>query len=276
MNPFLHVSCLLFVPGNRPERFLKARAASPDGIVIDLEDAVAPSGKQAARQETARFLAQAPPGALILVRINALGTRAALDDLAALADRSLPAHGLVLPKIEHPRDIEIIRAHVAEATPLLATIETARGLEHAAAIASVAGTSALGFGGADLAADLGATMDWDALLGARATMVRAAAIGRVPLLDVPTLDVADAERLREECRRALAMGFSGKFAIHPNQVAPTRAAFAPTPEQVARARRIIEAHQAAGGDVVVVDGRMIDGPVVEQASRVLARAPSPT
>lgn len=270
------ISCLLFVPASRPDRFDKARAASPEGIVIDLEDAVAAPEKAAARDAAARYLAAAPDGPPVLVRINALDTRHALDDLAALADGILRPAGLFLAKVEQPRDVELVRAHLPRALPLLAAVETAAGMSRAAAIARALGArDALGFGGADYAADLGAAFSWEALFGGRAALVQAAACGRVGCFDVPCLDIADGDLPGAEAARVRAMGFTGKLAIHPVQVAPIRAAFRPQPEEVALARRVAEALDRAGGGAVSLDGKMIDGPVARSARRTLARASRP-
>jgi citrate lyase beta subunit len=268
-------SCLLFVPGNRPDRFEKAASASPEGIVIDLEDAVPVAEKDAARRAACDYAAHVACSATapaIYVRINPLGTRASLDDLAALADGRLAPTGLFLAKVEAPRDIEIVRAHDHMARPLLVAIETARGIARAADIATMLGAhDALGFGGADLAADLGAAFAWEALFAGRAALVQAAAAARIGAFDVPYLDLADSAALGAETLRVRAMGFTGKLAIHPTQVAPIRQAFQPSDAELAQARRIIAALDAAGGGAAQLDGKMIDLPVVLAARRVLAR-----
>ncbi|MDP2063054.1 MAG: aldolase/citrate lyase family protein [Phaeovulum sp.] len=271
-----HKSCLLFVPGNRPDRFDKAAAASPDGIVIDLEDAVPQSEKPAALRAACDYLARAREGGMgpsVYVRLNPLGTRAALDDLAALADGRLAASGLCLAKVEAPRDIELVRAHDPAARPLLAAIETARGINAAAAVAAALGRDdALGFGGADLAADLGAAFEWEPLFAARGALVIAAAAVGIGLFDVPQLDLADAAALRAEALRVRAMGFTGKLAIHPAQVAPILDAFQPSEAEITRARRVLAALDAAHGGAAQLDGKMIDLPVANAARRILARA----
>jgi (S)-citramalyl-CoA lyase len=274
-------ACLLFVPGHRPDRFAKALAASPDGIIIDLEDAVASRDRPAARLAIAAFFAargteSTPP---VAVRINALGTRDGLDDLIALADGKLDPDILQLAKVEHPRDIELVRRHDRKAAerlrPIIALIETARGLEQAVAIAEALGPAdALAFGGADLAADLGAALEWEPMLPARARVVCAAAIRGLAVFDVPHLTIGAIAELTHETMRARAMGFTGKIAIHPSQVGPIRGAFAPSPAEVERAQRIVAA--ASAGGVGVVDGKMVDPPVVAAARRILARAePAP-
>ncbi|MBX3530676.1 MAG: CoA ester lyase [Rhizobiaceae bacterium] len=267
------ISCLLFVPGNRPERFEKARTASPEGIVIDLEDAVAPADKAAARAAACAYLAAAQAGPPIFVRINPLGARPALDDLGALADGALSPAGLFLAKVETARDVEIVRSHLASPLPLLVAIETAAGMANAAEIARELGPNdALGFGGADFAADLGAAFSWEALYPGRGALVQAAATGRVGCFDVPCLDIANGDALVTETRRVRALGFTGKLAIHPAQVEPIRGAFRPSEEEIGRARRVVEALDAAGGRAVSLDGKMVDAPVAQSARRTLARA----
>ena len=266
-------SCLLFVPGHRPDRFEKARKASPEGVVLDLEDAVPAGEKGAARAAVIDYLATRSDGSAVHVRINGASTRAGLDDLAALADGRLPADGLVLPKVESARDIEIVRQlDPRPARALMAAVESAAGIDNARAIAAALGEGdALVFGGAELAADLGAAFAWEPLLAARCALVRAAAAARLPAFDVPFLKIDAPEALAEEARRVRDLGFSGKLAIHPAQVGPIRAAFSPTPDEVDRARRIVAAIEAAGGGVATVDGRMIDAPVAGSARRALAR-----
>lgn len=270
-------ACLLFVPGHRPERFGKARTASPGGIVIDLEDAVPPDARPAARGHAQDYLRGRGPGAPVLVRISALGTPAALDDLAALAGGGLRPDGLMLSKVEAGRDVEIVRAclpsDLPAHLPIVAAVETARALGRAGDIAAALRPGdALGLGGADLAADLGAELAWEPMLMARATLVAAAATAGCGALDVPWLALDDAAGLAAEAARARALGFTGKLAIHPAQVAPIRAAFAPDAAAVDQARRIVAALAAAAGGVARLDGRMIDAPVARTARRVLARA----
>ncbi|MCG6121940.1 MAG: CoA ester lyase [Microvirga sp.] len=267
------IATLLFVPGNRPERFGKALAASPDGIVIDLEDATPPADKERARGFAVDALAtRDADGPPVFVRINALDARAGLDDLAALADGGLAPDGLFAPMVEHPRDIAILRAHIPAGLPLIVAIETATGLEQANAIArALAPCDALALGAADLSANLGCAFAYEPLLAARSAIVQAAAIGRVAALDVPYLDLRDEAGLAEETRRVKALGFTGKLAIHPAQVGPIRTAYAPTADEVTRAEKIVAAMKADGG-AVAVDGRMIDAPVAAAAEALLARA----
>jgi citrate lyase beta subunit len=262
---------ILFVPGHRPDRFAKALAAGADAVVVDLEDAVPPAEKDAAR---AAVLARpaAPPGVAFGVRINPVASAAGIADLAALLGAA-PPDFLLLPKAESAEELRIVHRAFGGAGPrLVALIESAEGLARAGAIAAEPGCAALGFGGVDLAADLGCAVGWEPLLPHRAALVAAAARGGAALFDVPFLGLDDEPGLVEETRRVQALGFTGKLAIHPRQVAPIQAVFTPSAEQVAWARKVIAAMEAAAGGVSVVDGRMVDAPVARAARRVLARA----
>ena len=273
----LAARCLLFVPGDRPGRFDSALRASPDGIILDLEDAVPDGGKDEARTNALRLLgdraAGTTPGedAPILVRINALGTRAGLQDLLCFGEGLARADAIVLPKVETPRDVTLLQEHVgAAAIPILALIETAAGIENANAIAgALRPGDALGLGGADLAADLGVALAWEPLLLARSLLVLAAR-GRLALFDVPVLNPAADQELADEAARARALGYTGKLAIHPDQVTPIRSIFAPTAEEIGRARAVLSAWN--GGGVTSLDGQMIDAPVAAMARHTLQRA----
>lgn len=262
---------ILFVPGHRPDRFAKALAAGADAVVVDLEDAVPPAEKAAAR---AAFLARpaAPQGLALGVRINPLPSAAGIGDLAALLG-GVPPDFLMLPKTESPDELRILhQAFGGGGPPVVALIESAEGLARAGEIAQAPGCAALGFGGVDLAADLGCAVAWEALLPHRAALVAAAARGGAALFDVPFLALEDEAGLIEETRRVQALGFTGKLAIHPRQVAPIQAVFTPSEAQVAWARRVVAAMQQAAGGVCVVDGRMVDAPVARAARAVLARS----
>jgi len=260
---------ILFVPGHRRDRFSKALAAGADAVVLDLEDAVPPSEKAAAR--AAVLAAPAPPAGVALgVRINALPTPDGIADLAAILAASAPDF-LMLPKVEAAEELRIVY-RVLPAPALVALIESAEGLAGAGRIAAEPGCAALAFGGVDLAADLGCAVAWEPLLPHRAALIAAAARAGRAAFDVPFLGLDDEAGLIEETRRVASLGFTGKLAIHPRQVAPVQAVFTPAEAEVARARRILAAMEAAEGGVCVVDGRMVDAPVARAARRILARA----
>ncbi|WP_428149662.1 HpcH/HpaI aldolase/citrate lyase family protein [Brevundimonas sp.] len=270
----LQLRSVLFVPGDRPDRFAKALASDADAICIDLEDAVAPEGKDAARAEVVAFLRDpsAAARARTIVRLNPLGSRDGLKDLLALGELASPPT-LMLPKVEHPQTIaDTLSALSSHNAPsIIALIETARGLRNAGSIAEAPDVSALALGPVDLAAELGARFDETALNSLRLSLKLAATEAGVALLDGPTLDLDDSEALSRSAEAAAALGLDGKLAIHPNQIAAINAAFTPTPKAVAWSRRVIDAAQGQAG-VFRLDGRMIDKPVIDAARRLLFRA----
>lgn len=259
--------CLpLFVPGDRPDRFAKAQAAGPDAVILDLEDAVAPAAKVQARAGLADGIAAMGAVLPLLVRINAAGTDWHAADL--LAVRDLPLAGVLLPKAEGPDDL----ARVAEATgkPVIALVESARGLHAIHALAPKA--ARIAFGSIDYAADLAMGHSRDALLLARGQIVLAARLaGLPPPIDGVTAAIGDAAAMAADCAHAVEMGFGGKLLIHPAQIAPARAGFAPPQAEVDWARRIVTA-AAQGGAALRVDGAMVDAPVIARARQILNRA----
>ena len=262
---------ILFVPGDRPERFAKALAAGADAICIDLEDAVPPSRKDQARRSVARFLnGRRSPPAPVVVRVNDPVGGEGERDAAALAD-CRPPDAFMIPKARTPADVRVA-ARALPAVPLLPLIETARGLENAVDIAARDGVAGLIFGGFDLAIELGAEPGWEALLYARSRVVHAAALGGVSATDMPRRDFGEMAVLREEAKRARHIGFAGKAAIHPAQIPVIHEVFTPSATEVRRARAILEADRAAGGGAVALDGKMVDRPVVEAARRIILRA----
>lgn len=260
------IRSLLFVPGARPDRFAGAAAAGADVACIDLEDAVPADGKQAARAA-----ALATDGAFAL-RINAVATRAGLADLLALAEADRRPSLLLVPMVESPRDLAIVTAIVGD-VPLVPLIETARGIARAGDIARAANVRAVMLGGADLAADLGVALAWEPLLGARQALVLACA--GTPLIDVPHIELDNPDGLADEAGRARVVGFAGKAAIHPKQVAAINAAFAPTPAAISEAREALAAFRAAGGAATRFKGRMLERPIVENYRRTLVAAGEP-
>ena len=266
---------LLFVPGTTPERFAKAAASGADGIIIDLEDAVPEAEKNAARAAAIAYLQTPPLGNVTrCLRINSPHTPQGLRDLLALIDAAAVPDAVLVPKTESADDLTLIGDVLgarAETVALLALIETARALSVADEIAAHPRVTALVLGGADLAADLGTTMAWEPLLFARSRLVQAAATAGIPALDVPHLDLGDPAGLVTETAASQRLGFSGKLAIHPQQVAAINAAFTPSADAVAQAERIVAAFRSAAGGVCLVDGRMVDPPIVRAAERILAR-----
>ncbi|MEO1224604.1 MAG: CoA ester lyase [Pseudomonadota bacterium] len=277
MASSLHaIATALMVPGNRPDRFDKARQRCGHAMIIDLEDAVPHEGKAAARAHVTGYLAAGPTrdGPLVGVRINALTDPNALDDLMTLRGTIDALDLIAVPMVESGRDVQIARAALGDRDlPLMAIVETIAGLDNARSIAAaLGGRGAIGFGAADYSAEAGMAMTRDALLAARIRLVEAGAQGGVPCFDVPYLQIGDDEGLAEEAAYVRDLGFAGKLAIHPSQVQPIIEAFQPSAEAVAQAERIIEAFEQAGRVAIQVDGRMIDKPVYDQAVAIRARS----
>jgi len=273
MNSF---RSLLFVPGNRPERFARALAAAPDIVCVDLEDAVAPADKEQARAHAADFLSGAEAAPIRAVRVNALATRAGLADWHALSVVAPAASLLVLPKVEEAAELRVADAILAEAgsaARLLALIERPRAIEAAFDIARATPRLAgLILGGVDLAAELGVAPAPEPLAYHRARLVAACHAAGIEAMDVPCLEVRDAAPVAAEAQAAARLAFTGKAAIHPMQLAPIHAAFTPSAEEIEQARRIAAAFAESTTGVGVLDGRLIEKPVARRAERVLARA----
>jgi citrate lyase subunit beta/citryl-CoA lyase len=265
----------LFVPADRPERIVKAFAAGADAVIADLEDAVAPGVKAQARAALADALSLGQSAQPVLVRINAADTPWFEDDLAACAVPGVA--GIVLPKAESVDVLAHIAARLGAGVPLLALIETARGMANAEAIAACPSVRRLLFGAIDFQLDLGIEGEGMELLYFRSRLVLVSRLAELPApvdgvtvrFDDPAATMADAQRARRE-------GFGGKLCIHPKQVAAVNAAFSPGADEVSWAERVVAAASGAGGGAVALDGKMIDKPVLMRAERILARANRPS
>lgn len=265
---------MLFVSGERPERFDKALAAGADLVCIDLEDAVAPARKAEARAAVLGWLAGRAPDGLAL-RLNGLRTPEGLRDVLALAESGVRVAWLLCPKVEDAADLQCLQGWAGGCYGRsVALLETPRGIEAAAAIAGAgAGLGALMLGGADLSAELGAAFGWDGLLHARGRLVNAARLHGLQAWDVPHIALDDEAGLADETRRVAALGFDCKTAIHPKQITTVHAALAPAADEVAWAEALLA--EAGDGErgAFLFRGRMVDAPVLARARRVAARAP---
>ncbi len=265
----------LFVPADRPERFAKALASGADAVVVDLEDAVLPAAKEAARDGLAAWLAAiTDPAELarVVVRINHEQTPWFDDDLAMVA--RLGVATVMLPKAEQAHTIDRLRA-AGPTIAVLPLIESARGMLGAAALAAADGVQRLVFGTVDYALDLDLGSDpaaLDAGCAHLALVSRAAGIA-APVAGVTTA-IADEALLLADLAQARRHGFGAKLCIHPKQVAPIHAALAPSPDELAWAQRVLHAAGAADAahGAVQLDGRLIDKPVLERARRIVERA----
>ena len=265
---------LLFVPGNRPERFHKALASGADAVVLDLEDSVPAAEKPAAREAIGRSWTELQAAGLpLVIRIHALPSPLGDDDLAWLETIAAPA-AVMVPKAESRASLEAVAARWP-ASALLPLIETAAGHAALAEIAAAAGVLRLVVGHIDFMADTGmrCSDDEGELAPLRFAVAMATRLaGLAPAIDGVTVDIANGERLRTDTLRAQRFGFGGKLCIHPRQVAVVHAAMAPSADELAWARRVITADAGSGGAAVQLDGRMVDRPVVLQAQRILARS----
>ena len=274
----IRASCsFLFVPATRPERLPKALASGADMVIADWEDAVAPADKPAARDQLAHAVASLSEGerARLLVRINAAGTPWFADDLAALAPLiTQGCAGAVIPKAEHAQTLATAAHALGPRAALLPLIESVAGLAAADALAAAPQVARLAFGHLDFQVDAGMACgeNQEELLPIRvALMLASRRAGLAAPVDGVTVDTHRTEVLVRDAERAQRLGFGGKLCIHPNQVAPLHAVFDPDEAEVARAQRVQAASEAAHGGVTVLDGRMIDAPVVLQARQVLQR-----
>jgi citrate lyase subunit beta/citryl-CoA lyase len=276
---------LLYVPGSNPRALDKARTLDADGLILDLEDAVAPDAKVAARERVVAAVRAGGWGPReVLVRANAADTPWGADDLAALAGSG--AHGIVLSKVERPETVQAAEAALTAAgapkSPALwCMIETPLGVLNAAAIAGSSSRQAGGrlagliLGTSDLAKDLRAAHEpgRQPLLTALGLCLLAGRAYGLAVIDGVHLDLEDEAGFAESCRQGAALGFDGKSLIHPKTLAAANAAFAPSTEAVETALRVIAAHAAAlaaGQGVTIVDGRLVEALHVSDAERVVA------
>lgn len=261
----------LFVPGSRPDRYAKAVAAGADRVIIDLEDAVDPSEKSAAREHVVSALREGP-GAPVLVRLNGADTPWLIDDLEALSrmHREHPGRvaGLVLPKFEPDETMEHVRDAFGslEGLEIIGLIESALGV-HSVHTLAASGVTRLAVGAIDLSVDVGSDVFSPLLDAVYAQVVIASRVaGIAPPLGSPPLDVRDVSGIASAARRLKSMGIGGQLCIHPAQLEPLHTAFAPTDEDVAWARRVVDSVGAAAQ----VDGQMVDKPVRDRAERILS------
>ncbi|HSV60516.1 MAG TPA: CoA ester lyase [Variovorax sp.] len=273
-SPLASARSLLFVPGNRPERFIKALHSGADAVVLDLEDSVPLGDKQVARDAIAKAWPELQAaGVPLVLRINALQSATGEEDLQWLAGLAPPA-GVMLPKAESAAALQRARA-VLPGVPLLPLIESAAGYAALPEIAAAPGVLRLVVGHIDFMADLGMQCSEDEreLAPLRFAVAVATRLNSLaPAVDGVTAAIDDAQRLAEDTRRALRLGFGAKLCIHPKQVPVVHEALAPSEDELAWARRVIAADAAANSSAVQLDGRMVDLPVVLQARRTLARA----
>jgi citrate lyase subunit beta / citryl-CoA lyase len=263
----------LFMPGANTRALAKSRELAADGLIFDLEDAVAPDAKQAARGAVAAAVGEGGYGRRELVlRVNPFDSAWGADDLVAAA--TMPVDAVLLPKVESAARVADVVSRLPERIAVWCMIETPLGILNAREIAAAPRVAALVMGTSDLTADLHAqvTPDRAPLIPALGFALLAARAYGLAALDGVHLDLADDAGFAAQCRQGRAMGFDGKTLIHPKQVAPANVAFAPDEGEVAQARKIIAAHReamAAGRGIVVIDGRLVENLHVAAAHRTV-------
>ena len=281
MSPMNLMRSFLFVPGNRPERFAKAAASGADVYCIDLEDAVPSSDKANARCAALDYLAarggHARDKPYCYLRVNPLTTAAGLEDMLAL--RAAVASGSVLPDVlvlpmvasvfEVQQIVQLLDAH--SELKIMPIVETPEGVNALAQILALSNNVvAVGFGGADYTACTGSDGGWDALLQARSSIASHANVRGIHCFDSPWFVLDDESGLIEETARVSRLGFGGKMAVHPSQVAVINRMIGPSDKELCWAQDIITAYEKAGGGALSVGGMMVDEPVVQRARRMLA------
>lgn len=270
---------VLFVPGGRADMIAKVGRAAPDVVVVDLEDAVAPADKDAARRTAMQAVeALDAGGAVVLMRVNPPGSPWFDADVAAVAISR--ADGVVLPKLERVDQPAALRDLLRDGALVIAGLETARGVadcrrlldgRRSSDAGCTRGVDAVYFGAEDYVADLGGrrTVGGDEVLYARSQVVLAARLAGVPAIDQAVVAVHDAERFRADAQQGRDLGFRGKICLHPAQVAIAAEIFAPAADEIEHARAVVA---AAGSGVGLVDGQMVDDVHVRMATALLARA----
>lgn len=271
-HPIALARSFLFVPGGRSDRWAKAVASGADITVIDLEDAVPPEEKAAARAAVGAWLAQAQQIDAVAVRLNSPATEVGREDLVWLTGLARRPAALVVPKAESAHHLAQVRAAAPEVA-LVPLVESAAGHAALNEVARAPGVARLAFGHLDFMADtaIAAGDDEHELAPVRFAIAMATALARIaPAIDGVTTDIDDDERLARDMKRAIGFGFGGKFCIHPRQVGRVHAALAPSAELAAWATSVLEGDRTAGGRPFRLRGQMVDAPVVLQARKLLA------
>ena len=268
----------IFTPGLRPDMYPKALASGADIVCVELEDGIAPKDKAEARKNALALFEQpqADDGVERIVRINSMRERFGIEDVNAIIASKTPPPALMMPKVRTPDEVVILNQLLTEAghdTRLHVIIETNEGLEAAYEIAKCSDRiDAMFFGGVDMAAELRCQNNYDSLVYARSRVVHASAAAGLDVIDVPYLDLDDPDGMRREAERVRDLGFSGKGSIHPTQIAAINEVFTPSEVQITRARRVIAEFEKADTGLVVIDGKLIEKPVLREMYRIVAIA----
>jgi len=268
----------IFTPGLKPEMYPKALKSGTDMVCIELEDGIAPQDKEIARNLALKLFQekQENDGVERILRINSLREKFGIEDVQAILSIKNPPPALMIPKVKKPDEIVLLDNLLSEKghhCRIHVIIETNEGLENAYQIANCSNRiDALFFGGVDMSAELRCENKWEPLLYARSRIVHAAASAGIDAIDVPYLDLEDLEGMRKEAILAKELGFSGKGSIHPKQIPILNDVFTPSELSIKKAQKIVSVFEKANTGLVVIDGKLIEKPVLREMYRILSIA----
>ena len=263
----------IFTPGLNPDMFPKALASGADMVCIELEDGIAIKDKDQARKNTIEALKtlKIKNDVELVVRINCQRTKFGLSDLEAFISSKIKIKALMLPKVKTPDEIAFIDDLLTDCdldTNLHVIMETNEALENIYDIAhSSKRIAALYFGGVDMAAELRVPNNYQNLIYARSKLVHAGASAGVDVIDVPYLDLEDMDGMKKEAELVRNLGFTGKGSIHPKQINILNEIFTPPKEEIDKAKKIIDQFNASNTGLVVIDGKLIEKPVLREMQR---------
>ena len=263
----------IFTPGLKPEMFPKAIASGADMVCIELEDGIAIKDKNEARKNTIEALEtlEVKSGVELVVRVNCQRTKFGLLDLEAFISAKTKVKAIMLPKFKTPDEIAFIDDLLTDCgldTDLHVIMETNEALESIYEIANASKRIvALYFGGVDMAAELRGPNEYKNLIYARSKLVHAGASVGVDVIDVPYLDLDDMDGMKKEAELVRDLGFTGKGSIHPKQINMLNEIFTPSKEEIVKAKRIVDQFNASNTGLVVIDGKLIEKPVLREMQR---------
>ena len=268
----------IFTPGLKPEMFPKALNSGADMVCVELEDGIAPKDKEIARKLAIKIFKEKKIEDSIerILRINCLREKFGIDDVKSILETDSPPPALMIPKVKTSDEIILLDKLLSEKghdCRIHVIIETNEGLENVYKIANCSNRiDALFFGGVDMSAELRCENKWEPLLYARSRIVHAAASAGIDAIDVPYLDLEDLEGMRKEAILAKELGFSGKGSIHPKQIPILNEVFTPSKSEIKKAQKIVSVFEKANTGLVVIDGKLIEKPVLREMYRILSIA----
>ena len=263
----------IFTPGLKPEMFPKAIASGADMVCIELEDGIAIKDKDEARKNTFKALEtlEVKSGVELVVRVNCQRTKFGLMDLEAVVSSKTNVKAIMLPKVKTPDEITFIDDMLTDCglnTDLHVIMETNEALESIYDIAHASKRIvALYFGGVDMAAELRVPNEYKNLIYARSRLVHAGASVGVDVIDVPYLDLEDMDGMKKEAELVRDLGFTGKGSIHPKQINMLNEIFTPSKEEIIKAKKIVDQFNESDTGLVVIDGKLIEKPVLREMQR---------